>query len=158
MGVPEYVRSLRSRIGHDLLLLPGVCGLVFDDAGRILLDRRSDTGRWSVIGGMPDPGEEPADAVIREVFEETGVHVVPERITGVYNTPHITLPNGDQVQYVITAFRCRPVSGTAHVHDDESLEVKYFAVDQLPELREDHRLRIEHALRNGDAYFRVRAP
>lgn len=147
------MKSLRARVGHDLLILPAVCGLVFDESGRVLLHRRSDTGKWAVIGGMADPGEEPADAVVREVFEETGVEVVPERITGVYNTPVITYPNGDQVQYVIATFRCRPVGGHAHVHDDESLEVGYFPVDQLPELREDFRQRIKHAVEDAPAFF-----
>lgn len=153
MPMSDYVKTMRAKVGHELLMLPGVCGLVFDEENRILLNRRSDNGRWSVIGGVPDPGEEVADAVVREVFEETGVRVVPERITGVYNTPIVTYPNGDQTQYVVTVFRCRPVGGHPHVHDDESLEVRYFAFDQLPELRPDHRARIDQALLDGPAHF-----
>jgi 8-oxo-dGTP pyrophosphatase MutT (NUDIX family) len=153
MPIPEHVKLLRAKIGNDLLVLPGVCALVFDQAGRILLNRRTDTGRWAIIGGIADPGEEPADAVVREVFEETGVHVVPERISGVYITPKLTLSNGDQVQYTVTAFRCRPIGGEPHVHDDESLEVRYFGLDELPELRPDHRKRIDHALQDGPAHF-----
>ena len=153
MSIPDYVVRLREKIGHELLLLPGVCGIVLDDGGRVLLNRRADTGQWAVLGGTPEPGEEPADAVVREVLEETGVRVVPERITGVYTTPRITLPNFDQVQYVVTAFRCRPVGGDPHVNDDESLEVHYFEVDDLPALRPDHRTRIDHARGDGPAYF-----
>ncbi len=153
MAMSPYMRQLREQMGHHLLLLPGVSGLVFNDAGEILLQRRSDNGRWGIIGGMLDPGEEPADALVREVFEETGVRVEPQRITGVYITPVVTYANGDRAQYVITAFRCRPVSGTPHVHDDESLEVRYFGLDELPELRPDHRLRIRHALTDGPAFF-----
>ena len=153
MPIPDYVKSLRAKVGHDLLFLPGVCGLVFDDDGRVLLHRRADTGKWSVIGGLPNPGEEPAEAVVREVFEETGVTVEPERITGVYSTPRVRLPNGDEVQSIVTTFRCRPVGGTPHVHDDESLEVRYFPPDALPPLRPDHVLRIEHARRDGPAFF-----
>jgi 8-oxo-dGTP pyrophosphatase MutT (NUDIX family) len=146
MGIPNFVKALRRKIGHDLLLLPGVCGLVFDEAGRVLLHRRAETSRWAVIGGTPEPGEQPAQAVAREVFEETEVELVPERITGVYATAANVLPNGDHVQYVVTAFRCRPVRGAPHVHDDESLEVGYFPLDRLPEISADHRARIEHAL------------
>jgi 8-oxo-dGTP pyrophosphatase MutT (NUDIX family) len=153
MGMSSYVRQLREQMGHHLLLLPGVSGLVFNDAREILLQRRSDDGRWGVLGGSLDPGEEPADAVAREVFEETGLRVEPERITGVYVTPVVAYANGDRAQYVITAFRCRPVSGTPHVHDDESLEVRYFALDELPALRPDHRMRIQHALCDGPAFF-----
>jgi len=150
MPVPEFVLRLREKIGHELLMLPGVCGLVFNEAGEVLLERRSDTGKWAVIGGMLEPGEAPADGVVREVFEETGVQVEPQRITGVYNTPVITYPNGDRAQYVITTFYCTPLSGTPHVHDEESLEVRYFAIDALPEgLSEQHRLRIQHAREPG---------
>lgn len=149
MPIPNFLKSLRARIGHELLLVPGACGLVFNERDEILLHRRSDTGRWALIGGMIEPGEEPADAVVREVFEETGVRVVPERITGVYSTPVVEYPNGDQMQYIITTFRCRPVEGEPRVNDDESLEVRYFPLDALPELRPDHVRRIEHARHGG---------
>ena len=87
MGMSDYVRRLRDQVGRELLLMPAVSGLVFNAAGEILLHRRSDDGTWAVIGGMVDPGEEPADAVVREVLEETGVVAEPERLTGVDRTP-----------------------------------------------------------------------
>lgn len=153
MPLSDYMKQLREHVGNDLLLVPGVCGLVFNDAGEILLGRRSDTGRWAVIGGMLDPGEQPATAVVREVLEETGVQVVPERITGVYLTRVIRYADGNLAQYVITAFRCRPISGTPRVADDESLEVRYFLLSALPELSADHLARIEHASRDAPAFF-----
>ncbi len=96
MSISPYVKKLRAQIGSDLMFLPSVCGLVFNDADELLLGRRSDNGIWSPIGGVLEPGEEPADAVVREVFEETGVDCIPERITGVYLTPITTYPNGDR--------------------------------------------------------------
>ena len=153
MAMSEYVRQLRERTGTRLLLLPGVCGLVFNARGEILLHRRSDTGRWAVLGGMLDPGEQPAAAVVREVLEETGVAVAPERVTGVYTTGVITYDNGDQAQYVITAFRCRAVSGTPRVNDDESIEVAYFPPDAMPELSADHAMRVRHALAEAPTFF-----
>lgn len=153
MGMSDYVRRLREQVGGELLLMPAVSGLVFNADGEILLHRRSDTGQWAVIGGMVDPGEEPADAVVREVFEETGVHVEPERLTGVYRTSVVTYPNGDRAQYIVTVFRCRPLSGTPYPHDDESVEVRYFPLDDLPELRGDHHLRIRHAAGDSPPYF-----
>jgi 8-oxo-dGTP pyrophosphatase MutT (NUDIX family) len=153
MALSEYIQSLRARAGPDLLLLPGVCALIFNPAGEILLQRRSDNGRWSLIGGMMEPGEHPADALVREVREETGLTVSPERITGVYLTRIVTYPDGNAAQYVITVFRCRPISGTPHVADDESLEVRYFPLSALPELSSDHRQRIEYALTRQDPFF-----
>ena len=65
--------------------------------------------------------------------------LVPERITGVYTTPTLTYPSGDQAQYVIVGFACRVVEGVARVNDDESLEVAFFPMDALPELHPAHR-------------------
>jgi 8-oxo-dGTP pyrophosphatase MutT (NUDIX family) len=156
MGLTNFYKAIREKLGNDLLLLPGICAIVFNDQGEILLQKRADTGKWAIIGGMLDPGEEPADAVIREVWEETAVEVIPQRITGVYTTPIITYANGDQAQFIITAFVCKAMPGEARVNDDESLEVGYFALTNLPELGEQHRLRIEHALANqAGAFFRV---
>ena len=66
MATPDFIRTLRASAGHQLLWLPGVTALVFDDEGRVLLNRRADTRKWSVLGGIPDPGEQPAACAVRE--------------------------------------------------------------------------------------------
>jgi 8-oxo-dGTP pyrophosphatase MutT (NUDIX family) len=157
MAISAYLKKLRERVGHDLLLLPGVCALVFNEAGEILLHKRADTGNWALMGGIPDPDEELADAIAREVLEETGVKVIPERITGIYTRFNMAYPNGDRVQYTVIAFLCRPISGTPRVNDDESLEVGYFPLDRLPELAPGQRVRIDHALRPPGPVFFVPA-
>ena len=146
MPIPEYVRILREKVGHDFLILPGVCAIIINAAGEVMLNRRTDTGKWATIGGTVEPDEQPADAMIREVFEETGVTVAIERIVSVSTAPRATLPNGDVVQYVLTTFRCRPIAGEARVNDDESFEVRYFPIDDLPPLRPEHLQRIKDAL------------
>jgi 8-oxo-dGTP pyrophosphatase MutT (NUDIX family) len=157
MGMPLFVAELRARLGHDLLLLPAVNGLVLNDRGDILLQRRADTGHWSLLGGIVEPGEQPSDAVVREVFEETAVRVVPSRLVGVYLTPQVRYPNGDLAQYVVTAFECVPQDGDVpRVNDDESLDVDYFPLGALPDLSRGHLERIEHAMeQQGSAYFRA---
>src|SRR5437016_5819621 len=145
MAIAPFIKELREKIGHDLLILPSVCGIVVNDRGEVLLQKSKDTGTWMTIGGVADPGEEPADAVVREVFEETGVTVIPERIASVTNSPVVTYPNGDQVRYVIVAFLCRPIRGEPHVHDDESLEIRYFDRSSLPPMRPDQSLRLQIA-------------
>ena len=157
MPISAYLKSLREKIGNDLVMMPGVTALVFNDAGEVLLHRSADDGRWYTIGGAVDPGEEPADAAVREVLEETGLHVVPERIVGVYADPPVTYPNGDKVLYVSTCFLCRQVGGTLGPGDDESLELRYFSPRELPELLATHRHRIEQALRAEPRAFFARA-
>ena len=155
MPIPEFVRELRSKVGQQPLWMSGVTAVVLDEQGRVLLGRRSDTGRWALITGITDPGEQPADAVARECLEETGVHAVPERLTSVTVSPPIVHDNGDQAQYLELTFLCRAVGGEARVNDDESLEVGWFAPDALPETfdeRAGQRLRI--ALGGAaEAYF-----
>jgi 8-oxo-dGTP pyrophosphatase MutT (NUDIX family) len=157
MPISPYVKDLRADLGHRLLLLPGVTAVVFDDAGRVLLGERADNGQWALIAGVMDPGEQPAEAIVREVFEETAVHVVPERVTSVLTQPPTTYPNGDRCDYVDITFRCRAVGGEARVNDDESLAVGWFSLDDLPPLSELNRHRIECALAPG-TWFADPAP
>ncbi len=67
-----------------------VGGIVHDDAHRLLVVRRGrepDRGRWSIPGGRVEPGEDDAQAVRREVLEETGLHVVVGKRVGTVERP-----------------------------------------------------------------------
>ncbi|BDZ46624.1 NUDIX hydrolase [Naasia aerilata] len=150
MPVPDFVLDLRRRIGHDPLWLIGVSGVVLD-GDRVLLGRRLDTGGWSTVSGIVEPGEHPAVAVVREIEEETGVTATVERLAVVSVTVPITHPNGDRTQYTDLTFRCRYVAGEAHVADDESLEVGWFPTDALPELDARSLRRIAHVLADQEA-------
>ena len=154
MPISKYIAGLREMIGTRMIMMPAVSAIIINEAGEVLLHRAKDDGKWYVIGGAPDPGEDLADAAVREALEETGLVVVPERLIGVYTDPVVRYGNGDEVRYVAAAFRCRPVDGNAKVADDESLEVRYFAPGALPPLLATHRLRIEHSLADaqGAAY------
>ena len=79
---------------------------------RVLLVRRADNGAWTPVTGIVDPGEEPADAGVREALEEADVVAVPERLALVQVLPPMTYPNGDRSQYLDLVFRMRWVEGT----------------------------------------------
>ncbi|MEU0589421.1 NUDIX domain-containing protein [Streptomyces sp. NPDC006132] len=153
MATPDFIRALRASAGHQLLWLPGITALVFDGEGRVLLNRRSDTRKWSVIGGIPDPGEQPAACAVREVYEETAVRCVAERIVLVQAGDPVTYDNGDTCQFLDITIRCRAIGGEARVNDDESLEVGWFDVDALPELNEHCLFRIKQAMSDGPTWF-----
>ncbi|MEU8515321.1 NUDIX domain-containing protein [Kitasatospora sp. NPDC059722] len=154
MAIPQFLAELRSVVGNRPLWLSAVAGVVLDDRDRVLLARRSDDGRWAVVGGILDPGEQPADGVVREVLEETGVVAVPELLASVSVTEPVTYPNGDVTQYLVLTFRCRAIGGEARVNDDESLEVGWFALDALPPMIDLEHERLRHALEcEGPAVF-----
>ncbi|MER8097323.1 NUDIX hydrolase [Streptomyces goshikiensis] len=153
MSTPEYIRAIRASAGHRLLLLPGVTAVVFDDRGRVLLGRRTDTGRWSVVGGIAEPGEQPAETAMREVYEETAVRCVPERVVLVQMLQPVTYANGDLCQFQDITFRCRATGGEARVNDHESLEVGWFEPDALPALEPFALDRIDRALRDEPTWF-----
>jgi 8-oxo-dGTP pyrophosphatase MutT (NUDIX family) len=154
MATPDFILKLRERIGHDMLWIPAVRGVVFDDAGRVLLGQRADNGHWGLIAGILEPGEEPAQGLEREILEETGVVAVAERLVAVDGSGHVTYPNGDVCQFLTLVFRCRYVSGEARVNDDESLAVGWFRPEDFPELIRGHLEGIERAGEaDGAAYF-----
>lgn len=132
MATPEFVLKLREKIGHDLLWMPCVTAVVFDVDDRVLLTRRVHDDRWALVGGILDPGEQPAVGIQREILEETGVEAVVESLVSVYSLPPGSYPNGDQVQYLDLCFRCTSVAGHARVNDDENTDVGWFAQLDLP--------------------------
>jgi 8-oxo-dGTP pyrophosphatase MutT (NUDIX family) len=118
-----------------MLIRPGVSAVILEE-GRVLLQRRDDTGRWGLPGGGVEPGESVRQALIREVREETGLDVEPLRLIGVYSDPvyHqiVTYPDGNVVHYVSSVFECAVRSGSL-VCGDESLELDWFDPERLPE-------------------------
>jgi ADP-ribose pyrophosphatase YjhB (NUDIX family) len=162
---PDYVLDLRRAYGQGRLLLPGVSAVVVRedlDSGRphVLLNRRSDNGRWSLPSGIVEPDEQPAAALAREVAEETRVEVDVERLALLVTEPEVTYGNGDRCQFVSMTFRCRYRSGTAAVGDDESTAVGWFPVDELPaDVDERQRRRVAVALADHEAcVFELESP
>jgi ADP-ribose pyrophosphatase YjhB (NUDIX family) len=157
MPTPQFVLDLRASIGHQPLPLPSVTAIVLDAAGRVLLVRRADNDRWALVTGCLEPGEQPAAGARREVEEETGVLVTAERIVSVSALPLAVCPNGDQVYWLDVTFRCRAVGGEARVNDDESVDVGWFELTDLPpSLPDRHRRCLQDALSPGpEAKFQL---
>lgn len=128
MAISPYLRRLRERVGRELVQLPSVAVMTFDEAGRLLLVRSRDTGDWQTVGGAIDPDEAPADAAVREAFEETGLEVDLLRVIGVYGGPlfRLTYPNGDVCSYTASVFEARAAGGSARHDGEETTETGWF--------------------------------
>jgi 8-oxo-dGTP pyrophosphatase MutT (NUDIX family) len=158
VAIPDFIVALREHVGTAPLWLSGVTAVVCRD-DEVLLARRADTGAWTPVTGVIDPGEEPADAAVREVEEEAAVRVVPERLVMVSVTPVVTYPNGDVSQYLDIAFRMRWLDGVPHPADGENTDVRWFHRDALPALSPDMAERVAAALANRpETLFRGGGP
>lgn len=138
MPTPEFILELRRHVGHAPLFLMGVTAIVLrTDEGRtrVLLVRRSDTGEWTPIGGIVEPGEQVHEVAVREVAEETTVTAELVRLAWVSTGDRITYPNGDVTEYVDHTFELCWVRGEPRPGDEESTEAGWFDVDDLPPLR-----------------------
>ena len=69
----EYWKMLRDKVGNMPIMLMAAGVIIQNKAGEILLQKRSDSNKWGIPGGMLDYGESAEEAAIREVHEETGV-------------------------------------------------------------------------------------
>ena len=123
---------------------PTASGLVLDDEGRILLARRArepDEGKWDLPGGFLEEGEDPRDALRRELEEETGLAV--ERVE-FFDVVVDRYGDGEDAQSTLNLYwTCRVVSGEPKP-DDDVAELRWFARDELP-------AREELAFRNNAA-------
>ena len=137
MPISPYLRELRAVVGPRLLLLPGFAALVRDESVRVLFMHRADDGRWGLPAGAIDPGESPAEAIVREVREESGLIVRPTRVAGVFGGVGFRhrYPNGDEAEWTVTVFECEVVGGELVPQDGEALELRYFVPEEAPALQ-----------------------
>ncbi|WP_329387383.1 NUDIX domain-containing protein [Streptomyces sp. NBC_01351] len=116
-------------------IVPAVTAFVVNDAGDVLLERRSDNGRWGMPGGVQEVGENIAGTVVREVLEETGILVDVVGLVGIFTDPGhvIAFADGEVRQEFSLCFRAQPVSGEIKV-SSESLDVRWIPRAEIESL------------------------
>lgn len=102
----------------------GGFAIINDALDRVLLCHRRDYDLWNLPGGGVEHGESPWDAVVREVFEETGLYVEFAESLGIYNKP----TQGE----IVFSFRCNVVSGELALNDGAD-RIEYFALNDIPQ-------------------------
>ncbi|MET7766918.1 NUDIX hydrolase [Streptomyces sp. NPDC005393] len=116
-----------------------VAGVIVDSAGRALLIKRRDNGKWEPPGGVLEPGETIPDALQREVLEETGIKIaLPATLTGVYKNMTGLI--------VSMVFRCEAIDGTPTT-GAETRALRWATRDEVSELADEaYAIRVLDAL------------
>jgi ADP-ribose pyrophosphatase YjhB (NUDIX family) len=148
----SYVQALRQWVGTDRLIVAGAGALIFDDLGRVLLGLRGDNRLWGMPAGQMELGESPAGTVVRETYEEVGLHVRPTSLIGVFTGPHTfhTYPDGNQVQIAGVRFRAEVIGGKLKPDGYETLDAQWFDANDLPPMVPHHRQALEIALQRPE--------
>jgi 8-oxo-dGTP pyrophosphatase MutT (NUDIX family) len=154
----EYILRLRRLVGGDeLLQAPSVAVALRDDAGRVLLARHVDVGRWVLPGGTVEPAETPADAAVREMWEETGLFVRLTRLVGVFSGPEFVVRyrNGHRTSYVASVFQAALIAGSMRPDGAELEELRFVSLSEAEGLPlSAWVLEVLRALSSGGRQFR----
>jgi len=130
-----YLKNLRQLVGHMPILVCGASVIVENKNGEILLQLRKDNNCWGYPGGLVDINEVVEEAAKRELFEETGIVANSLELFGVFSGKEMyhIYPHGDEISIVDICYLCKDYSGEPKGDLVESLDAKFFAIDELPE-------------------------
>lgn len=132
----SYISELRKYVGQRPIINIGATIIVMNDKNEILLNLRSDTGTWGIIGGGMELGESLEETAARELWEEAGLKAERFELLDVMSGRELFFryPNGDETYTVIALYKAVGVSGVPRVNDGESRRLEYFSANALPEL------------------------
>ena len=131
-----YIMNLRKYVGHETLIGIGATTLVFNEKRELLLNLRSDTNTWGIPGGSMELYETIEETAARELKEEAGIRTENLELVTVLSGKeyYFEYPNGDKMCTVIVLFKVLNYTGDIKVSDNESKQLKFFALDNLPNM------------------------
>lgn len=139
----DYIKKIRSLVGHERIIL-NVATAIIKKNNKILIQKRSDNGLFSLPGGCMELDETLEECVVREVKEETNLDVIPKRLVGIYHNFNMKWINGDLAHCVNFVYECEILSGELK-KDFESLDMSFIDIDKLPKM---HTNDLEEALKD----------
>ena len=131
----DYISYIRSKVGHDKVILTFAGGILADDEGRVLLQLRGDKKTWAIPGGAMELGESFEETAKRELKEETNLDIIDSTMVKVLSgkDTYREYPNGDKLYDITAIFVITNYSGDLKVNDEESKKLEWFIIDKLPE-------------------------
>ncbi|MCL4270990.1 MAG: NUDIX domain-containing protein [Anaerolineales bacterium] len=146
------------RLGKEGQLRVGCSAVIFNETReKVLLTQRADNGHWCLPGGHMESGESASEACEREVLEETGLTVRATRLLGVYSNPNqlVIYKDGNKAFFVVLNFEVQALEGEVGL-SDETTDVGWFTLKDMESMpiHANHKIRVEDALRGGDAAMR----
>ena len=133
-----YVTKLREKVGHEPIFICGCGVLIFNEKSQVVLQRRSDDNTGGNPGGSMELGETIYETAIRETFEETNLEIEKKdlKLFKIYSGEegHHIYPNNDEAYIISIMFETNVYKGNLKLDKDhESLELKFFDIDNLPD-------------------------
>ena len=138
-------------------LKAGIAVVILNEENQVLLQKRADVGLWGIPSGHIEIGETVSEAAIREVKEETNLDIRIKKLIGIYSDPDsqvFAYPNGKVVHFITTCFLAEMIGGELRCNSFESLEIKFFEQQHLPQdLLKMHPRWLKDALDNRELAF-----
>lgn len=150
----SYISEVRKYVGHLPIINVGATVIVPSGKNEILLNLRSDTGNWGIIGGGMEPPESLEETAARELWEEAGLRAERFELIDVLSGSDLFFryPGGDEAYTVIALYKAVGVWGELQINDNESHRLQFFPLNALPELES----RAEYVIRKiGDKIFKT---
>lgn len=129
----SYMGQIRELVGEREVIITAARAVIRDQEGRILFIRRRDNGLWAMPAGGQELGESILDCLKREVNEETGLEVISATPMVIYSQVPIVTAYGDPYQLFLVQFLVNEWSGELVTETDETVDARFFSLDELPE-------------------------
>ena len=146
----NYVLNLRKKVGNMPIILVWSTILVINNNWEVLLQKRSDSKDWWLPGWAMELWESFEETAKRELFEETNLKCNNLNFLQIFSWKdfYYKYPNGDKTYNIIALFKTINLKWKLKINDNESLELKYFKIDDFPKKLEHRASLILKNIRN----------